>query len=105
MTYPWAKQGHRPVCGFWSVSDQALKTRAARRSSTRSQRARVFILAAAIYSISAILFALLLFWVFVDDSLHIKQREIQSLPLNSSTMIPLSNTLCLAGTDASCENT
>ena len=46
LTYPWAKQGQRPACDFWSATGQALKKR------TTS----VFILTEAIYSISAILF-------------------------------------------------
>jgi len=98
MTYPWAKQGHRPAWGFWSASSWllimvALKKRTVRRSSTRSQSINVFILTQAIYSISPILFVFLFFRVFfVDYSLQIKQRENQSQPLRWSTMIPLSNT-------------
>lgn len=102
MTYPWTKQGHRPACGFWSVSGQALKKRTVRRSSTRSQSTRVFILTEAIYSISAILFVLLFFKVFcrLQPADQTERNSVTAFELEYNDPF-VSHTLCQPGTNSS----
>lgn len=64
----------------------ALTERAARRKSTsRSQSTSVFILTEAIYSIIAMLFVLLFFRAFVDDSLR-REPQFAALPCGEHTL-------------------
>lgn len=108
MTYPRAKQSHRPACDFWSASSRLLNTAALKKrrcssSPARSQSSTVFILTEAIYSIIAI-FRVLFYRVFVDYSLQIKQRNsVTAFELKYNDPF-VSQTVRLPGTDSALGN-